>query len=402
MMQRALNALQHVKSPVISILGFLVSFSFLAAADGAEETPYFVGPQSCRPCHQEIYETYVQTAHFNTSRTANEHSIKGSFAYGRNILRTRDPNVYFQMEKRKDGFYQTAYRSAESSVGSRGERFDLVMGSGRKGQSYLYWREGLLYQLPVSYFKAAGRWTNSPGMIDGQIVFDRFISPRCLECHTTLFQAEVHGSKVRYSERFVLGLSCEKCHGAASTHVAFHKENLQATAGRHILNPEQFSRERKLDQCALCHSGAGKSIKPPFSYLPGEPLAGYLETDPVREDARPDVHGNQVGLLRLSRCFVASDDMSCSTCHNVHAEERDLPQLAQKCVRCHEPPDCGIVRKVGPSARQHCIGCHMADQRSSVITIDSDTEAFAQRYRNHTIAIYPEATQRVLKRLNEK
>ena len=401
MTRRTVSAFQHVTLAVISILGFLVSFSFLAAADRPEETPYFVGPQSCQPCHQEIYDTYVQTAHFKTSQTADEHSIKGSFAYGRNILRTRDPNVYFGMEKRQNSFYQTAYRSAESLVGSRRERFDLVIGSGRKGQSYLYWKDGLLYQLPVSYLTEANRWANSPGMIDGQIVFDRFISPRCLECHATLFQAELHGSKVRYNRKFLLGLSCEKCHGAASSHVTFHKANSQAT-GKYILNPEHFPRERKLDQCSLCHSGAGKSIKPPFSYRPGEPLAEYLETDPVRKDARPDVHGNQVGLLRLSRCFAASDEMSCSTCHNVHKEERDLPQLAQKCVRCHEPQECGIVKEVGPSVQEHCIGCHMPDQRSKVITIDSDTEAFAQSYRNHTIAIYPEVTQRVLKRLKEK
>ena len=240
-------------------------------------------------------------------------------------MKTGNPNVYFEMGRRKDGFYQTAFQSAESLHGSRRERFDLVIGSGRKGQSYLYWKDGLLYQLPVSYLKAGDRWANSPGMVDGQVVFDRFISPRCLECHATLFRAELTGSKVQYSRKFLLGLSCEKCHGAASTHVAFHKANSRATAGRYILNPEQFPREQKLDQCGLCHSGAGTSIKPPFSYRPGDPLTEYLEIDPVRKDARPDVHGNQVGLLRLSRCFAASDDMSCSTCHNVHKEERDLP-----------------------------------------------------------------------------
>ena len=403
MTQSPLNAFQHARSTVvISILAFLSSFSFLAAADGPEETASFVGPQSCQPCHQEIYDTYVQTAHFKTSQTANEHSIKGSFAYGQNILRTGNPNVYFRMEERKDGFYQTAYRSAESSAGSRKERFDLVLGSGRKGQSYVYWKHGLLFQLPVSYLAATRRWTNSPGMIDGQIVFDRLISPRCLECHATLFQAEVEGSKVRYSRGFFLGLSCEKCHGAASTHVAFHKENMEATTARAILNPESFPLERKLDQCALCHAGAAKSIRPPFSYRPGEPLSEYLETDPAREDTRPDVHANQVGLLRLSRCFAASGDISCSTCHDVHKEERDLSELAQRCVQCHGPDECGIVRKFGASVREQCVECHMPNQRSNVITIDSDTEAFAQSYRNHAIGIYAEATQAVLKRLRQE
>ena len=399
MTPQPLSASQKVKLAVISVPVFVVSLSFLVAADRPDDKPHFAGPQSCQPCHQEIYETSVQTAHFKTSQTADEHSIRGSFAYGRNILKTGNPNVYFEMGRRKDGFYQTAFQSAESLHGSRRERFDLVIGSGRKGQSYLYWKDGLLYQLPVSYLKAGDRWANSPGMVDGQVVFDRFISPRCLECHATLFRAELTGSKVQYSRKFLLGLSCEKCHGAASTHVAFHKANSRATAGRYILNPEQFPREQKLDQCGLCHSGAGTSIKPPFSYRPGDPLTEYLEIDPVRKDARPDVHGNQVGLLRLSRCFAASDDMSCSTCHNVHKEERDLPQLARKCARCHGPQECALVREVGSSLQEHCIGCHMPNQRSKVITIASDTDIFAQSYRNHMIAIYPQATQRVLNRL---
>lgn len=401
MTRKRSNAVQYVNSPVIFILGFLLSFS-LAPADEPDQKLFFAGTQSCQPCHQEIFETYVQTAHFKTSQVANDHSIKGSFAYGSNILKTTNPNVYFKMEKRQDGFYQTAYRNTELSVELRSERFDLVMGSGRKGQSYLYWNDGLLFQLPVSYLVAAGKWTNSPGMIDGQIVFDRFISPRCLECHTTLFQGEVKGSKVRYRSNFLLGLSCEKCHGSASTHVDFHKGDLPATEGRSILNPEHFPRERKLDLCALCHSGAAKSIKPPFSYRPGEPLSEYLATAPVREAARPDVHANQVGLLRLSRCFTASDDMSCSTCHNVHTEERDLSELARKCVECHQPQECGTVRQVGVSVQQYCIECHMPNQKSNLITIDSGTEAFAESYRNHAIAIYPDVADKALKRLMQE
>lgn len=395
------NLFRYPSSVVVSIFGFLFVFS-LAQAEEPEQRVFFAGTQSCRACHQEIVETYVQTAHFETSQLADEHSIQGSFASGSNTLKTGNPNVYFRMEKRQDGFYQTAYRNEQSTIRSRRERFDLVMGSGRKGQSYLYWKDGLLFQLPVSYLVASGKWTNSPGMIDGQIVFDRFISPRCLECHTTLFRAEIKGSKARYSSRFLIGLSCEKCHGAGSAHVDFHKKDLQETEGRSILNPDHFPRERKLDQCALCHSGAAKPIKPPFSYRPGEPLSEYLEIEPVREGSRPDVHANQVGLLRLSRCFTASDDMSCSTCHNVHTEQRNLSELAQKCMQCHRTQECGTATKAGVSVQGECIECHMPNEKSNLITIDSGEEAFFESYRNHTIAVYPDVADQVLQRLMQK
>ena len=34
------------------------------------ENPGFVGPQTCRECHAEKFDSFVQTAHFQTSRLA--------------------------------------------------------------------------------------------------------------------------------------------------------------------------------------------------------------------------------------------------------------------------------------------------------------------------------------------
>jgi len=100
------------------------------------------------------------------------------------------------MERRlsegEDAFYQTAYQSTESGVKSRTERIALVIESGRKGQSYLYWKNGLLFQLPVSFLVERGGWTNSPGYADGEVNFDRLIPPRCLEYHATSFKIEGH------------------------------------------------------------------------------------------------------------------------------------------------------------------------------------------------------------------
>ena len=50
---------------------------------------------------------------------------------------------------------------------TRTEALEMVIGSGRKGQSYLYWYHGLLFELPVSYLTAANQWINSPGDQDG-------------------------------------------------------------------------------------------------------------------------------------------------------------------------------------------------------------------------------------------
>ena len=48
-----------------------------------------------------------------------------------------------------DGLYQDAENLADPSNHLK-EKFGIVIGSGRHGQTYLYWDEDELYELPVS------------------------------------------------------------------------------------------------------------------------------------------------------------------------------------------------------------------------------------------------------------
>jgi hypothetical protein len=344
--------------------------------------------QSCRTCHQAIYDTYLQTAHYRTSAPASSESIKASFSEGHNTLRTRSETIYFRMENRADGFYQTGFDLTRNLA--RIERIDLVIGSGRKGQSYLYWKNGLLFQLPVSYLTGIGGWINSPGYLDGQINFDRVIRPRCLECHSTSFKLETGHGAVRYASEYELGIACEKCHGDGSKHV-------QDSASSDILNPKHFERDRQLDNCGLCHSGAWEPRKPPFSYLPGNKLSEYAPAEADAGSLTPDVHGNQIGLLKSTKCFRLSQGMSCSTCHDVHRLERDLTKLAQKCLQCHKVENHKDARKLGTAIVNYCIECHMPDPPSNAIQINTPGKQFSPQYRSHAIGIYPAVAAKVAK-----
>ena len=340
------------------------------------------------------------------------------------MLRTGAAGIYFRMERRNDVFYQTGVDSGKGT--SHAERIDIVIGSGRRGQSYLYWRNGLLFELPVSYLTGIGRWINSPGYPDGQIDFGRLIVPRCLECHSTSFTLRTDRGAVRYSRPYVLGLSCEKCHGDARAHVSYQSAHPADTAGKYILNPARFSRDRQVDNCALCHSGERDPRRPPFSYRPGEKLDDYLVRPSAQDVPIPDVHGNQVELLRRSRCFRARPDLSCSTCHDVHQPQRDLGWFAQKCLACHEthqhpmgdalgggvdlkslglaggqvavdaPPDQALAQLV-ERLIGWCIDCHMPNRKSKALEINTPTQRVALRFRAHAIGIYPEAAAAVLK-----
>jgi hypothetical protein len=243
----------------------------------------------------------------------------------------------------------------------------------------------------VSFLVERGGWANSPGYDDGEVNFDRLIPPRCLECHATSFNLEGAPPAVRYSRDYELGISCQNCHGDGRRHVEYHAGHPGETEGKYVLSPARFSREQKLDNCALCHSGMRGLKRSPFSYKPGDKLEDFLMPATGETNSTPEVHGNQVGLLKLSKCFRSSPAMSCSSCHNVHQQERDLTQLARRCLQCHQVNQCKQAGKTGVQLIEQCL-CHMPNQESKLVRIETATTKYPVPYRNHTIGVYPRSS----------
>jgi Cytochrome c554 and c-prime len=321
-----------------------------------------------------------------------ETSILGKFTPGSNLLRTSNPDLYFRMdERRNDGkgseFFQTAVLGVPPHTTSRTERIAVVIGSGEKGQTYLYWDEDQLFQLPVSYWADLG-WVNSPGYRDGFADFDRPIIPRCLECHATYFKA-LPPLPNRYSVvGYSLGIQCEVCHGPGRAHVERETSKSVPPSTTAILNPARFSRDRQMDLCAWCHAGPGQSLLPAFSYRPGDPLDKFISFPPPDPDAPPDLHGNQVGMLEKSRCFRSSN-MTCLTCHDVHVTQHNLAEFSQRCLSCHKPDSATFSNPDHPVSA-NCIDCHMPRQQTNLIVFNWNGRRMRPQVRTHWIKIYPE------------
>jgi hypothetical protein len=373
-----------------------------AASENKIARTGYVGDAACLPCHKEKSLSYRRTAHFLTSQPANEDSILGSFKDGSNILMIADPKdtsvnprLYFRMDKKNDGYYETAVAERGAQKLTRSERIDVVIGSGVRGQTYLYWHGNQLYELPVSYWTDGHQWINSPGYTDGTANFARRADPRCLECHTTYIRALSPDPQMNLYDKasLVMGISCETCHGPGAAHVALERS---ATARQSssttpaILNPARFDRERQIDQCALCHNGtARQELMPAFSYRPGEPLEQYFTPNPLAVTEQPDVHGNQVGLLMRSRCYLSSSSMTCSTCHDVHAPERSVADYSNRCLACHRWQSCDVSKKMGIRITHNCIDCHMPLEQTNAIVSVTANKTLRTSIRSHWIKIYP-------------
>ena len=350
----------------------------------------YVGDDACGPCHREKIDTYHRTAHYLTSQIPDKNSILGKFTPNKNTATTSNPELLFRMEEKPDGWFQTAMQGIAPYTTERSERFGLVVGSGGKGQTYLFWKGDRLFQLPISYWTGLG-WVNSPGYRDGTANFDRPIIPRCLECHTTYFEA-VPPPPNRYRKTgFLVGITCEECHGPGREHVHREGSEHSITSYAAILPPAKVSRDRQMDLCAWCHAGPGVTLAPAFSYLPGEPLDKYLELPKADPNAEIDVHGSQVELLEKSRCFQSST-MTCLTCHDVHTVQHDLFAFSQRCLGCHKP-ETSMFPKLGHQLGSNCIGCHMPMQETSLIVFDWNGRKARPQVRSHWIRVYRSAAQ---------
>jgi nitrate/TMAO reductase-like tetraheme cytochrome c subunit len=348
----------------------------------------YTGDEQCLSCHEK-QRTYLNTAHHLTSREANADSILGSFAAGRNILATQR-ELQYRMEARKDGFFQVGILGTPPDTLSLAERFDVVIGSGRKGQTYLYWdKNDQLFQLPVSYWTEVANWVNSPGYGDRSLEFSRPVVPRCLECHASSFETVTDsGVANRYRRTgYVLGISCERCHGPGKRHAELNAPGAPKPADQAIVNPAKLPRDRQLALCSLCHGGIGVAKAPAFSFKAGDALEDFLKLEIPKEDETLDVHGNQLALLERSKCFKSSS-MTCSTCHDVHQRQRDVAGFAERCLACHKVESCGLFPKRGRAIAGKCVDCHLPNQTSNVIFSTHDGVRIRPRVRNHWIKAY--------------
>ncbi len=162
-----------------------------------------------------------------------------------------------------------------------------------------------------------------------------------------------------------------------------------SAGGEAILNPAKFSRDRQVDLCALCHNGIRREeFAPAFSFVPGKALDNYMQPNGGEIAAHPDVHGNQVGLLQKSRCYLSSPQMSCSTCHDVHQPERPAAAYSDRCLSCHQVESCGMSKTMGRKIADNCIDCHMPVEPTNAIASETAGAVIRPKMRNHWIKVY--------------
>lgn len=356
----------------------------------------YIGSPGCRQCHKSIYDYYITTSHYNTTKTSSRKNILGSFTPGQNTFMV-NASTKIMMEQRDSGIFQVLYiNGKEEEV----HHMDITFGT-KHAQTFLYWQGDKAFELPISYYTSVNTWASSPGY-PSVMNFTRSIGIGCFECHSSYIEGKLitgnQGIEESLDKKTLInGIDCERCHGPAINHVNYHLAYPEVKKAKYIITSGKLSRQQKLDVCAVCHSGNDKEkVISRFKFKMGDTLENFFLPRMAQKNKTTDfdVHGNQYQLLAESKCFLQSKTLGCITCHDPHTDaSTDLNMYSKKCISCHQDIDHKSLKMGNAMANRmtgNCIDCHMPLQPSRAITFQLSGSDSASFYllRTHKIAVY--------------
>jgi len=293
---------------------------------------------ACAPCHREIYESYRRTAMALTSGAVTNTRASDAFTHTASGFSYRVRRDWLEFSK--------------DAVQGR-KRLAWYIGSGAVARSYLVEDDGFLFEAPVAYYAAVGRWGLALAYDQYAYPFvTRPIVPACLNCHATAVSWQP-GTLNRYANPPFRenGIGCERCHGPGEDHAA---------SGGTIVNPAKLSPDRRDSVCAQCHlSGEVRVTRRAQPYQPGDRLSDSIAVF-VRNGVTPAMRvTSHFEKLAQSACKrAARDRMWCGTCHDPHRAPNAAAIRAQ-CRNCHADTACKETAANRARRRDDCIACHM-------------------------------------------
>ncbi len=338
------------------------------AADSMAEARY-VGIDSCRSCHADVYARFVRTEMGRSFRPATA-SHSNAILPGPPIY---DPErkAYYRAFLQNDSLYVEEFR-IDPVLGDtfyrRVQRLKYIVGSGHHTNSHIYAANGFLYQAPLTFYTQDSLWDLPPGFHSPQSLrWQRPIGLGCMTCHNAHPTFDT-GSINRYV-RVPTGIDCERCHGPGSRHIERRRKGLPLLPdNREIVHPGRLSPERQMDLCQRCHLQGLSLLRPGKSYedfIPGMRLADVWNVYYARSWFGDSVIMESHPMrLKMSRCYTASRQrkdmsaMTCLTCHDPHRSVRQTPTevFIRQCLNCHGQDDCSA-----PHRDDNCIRCHMPE-----------------------------------------
>jgi predicted CXXCH cytochrome family protein len=378
-----LNNLMH--SRALRLLPALMLLGCVRNQASREPEAAYVRPDSCRPCHAQIAESYQHVAMSRSLYRPTPGNVIEDYRRNNRFYHAAS-NRHYRMTERQGHFYQRRFQLDTRGRETNALEVEIthIIGSGRHARSYLHQSSsGELTQLPITWYSQESGWGISPGYDQPKHAdFSRVIDYNCMFCHNAYPKlpagADRYGSIPRFPQQLPEGIDCQRCHGPGSRHIEL------ASSGRSrpeairdaVVNPAKLTSERQMDVCQQCHleitsaklpQAVRRFNRPAYSFRPGEPLSDFLVHFEHPAGTGHDDKFEIVSAayrLRKSRCFVKSAGrLTCITCHNPHRTPvgaAAITQFRAACMGCHTR----VTSPHSDFAASDCAGCHMPKRRT--------------------------------------
>lgn len=350
-----------------------------------ETTDGHAGSAACGECHRAILATQAATPMARTLfAAAPSHLVEvgGAGAGEAGACEAGAAEVElgpfrYRLEPRPEGLALTA-GDGERTLSAPVE---WVFGAGETGYTYVWRRDGVLYESRFSYFPTLGRFAATPGRLLGppdsleMALGHALPGPEargCFSCHAT---ALADGEAID-PRRLTPGVTCEGCHGPGADHLALEKSGLDGSGA--IFDPGRLGPHEIVDFCGACHHT--------FWDVELSPTTGVAT-----------VRSPSYRLVK-SRCWGDGDPrLTCLSCHDPHRElEHEAAAYDGACRACHGATglegEAGAAGAPGshaeagalaqattdgepappcPVGTERCVACHMAKYELPEVHVES-------------------------------
>ena len=363
------------------------SLIYLNHSDSAK----YVGINTCKLCHQNIYDTYIKTGMGKSFDIATKAKSAGDYKHA--VIYDKFEDFYYKAFWEKDSLRFLEYRlKGKDTVFKRLETVNFIIGSGQHTNSHIQSVNGYLNQMPMTFYSQKQKWDLPPGFENGfNTRFTRKIGLECMSCHNN-YPEFVLGSENKFTA-VPEGINCERCHGPGSIHVAERQTGKIIDTSKYIdysiVNPSKLSIDAQFDICQRCHLQGNTILKEGksfYDFKPGMKLSNYMTVFlPKYKNADDEfIMASHADRLKQSQCFIKSieksmlnktnklkpykDAMTCVTCHNPHisVKETNANVFNDACNSCHNSngkskltcSDKTVIQN-SKFKIQNCVSCHM-------------------------------------------
>ena len=311
------------------------------------------------------------------SGVAAEGLIEGNFTHG-------PSGIHYTLLLRNGQAWMMYQRSAAAKGPPLdGEQvLSYYIGSGRRGRTYLFEKNGFWFEAPVNYYTKKRLWDMAPNYgATTSMPATLAVDSNCLHCHASEVQKALPEARNRYAGAPFLaaGVTCASCHGDGSQHVAMQGRGP-------IVNPAKLAPAQRDSVCLQCHLEgdvaiyrAGKSLA---AFRPGENLSDFVVyfVDANKEKDSGRATSQYEALLRSACKRASGDRLTCTTCHDPHGSptpEERVSYYRSKCLACHTGEK--MASEHHPE-QQDCAVCHMPTRATTDISHEQLTDHDIERH----------------------